>query len=195
MAALIGMIPEGLYLLTSVALAVSMVRLAQRKVLAQDMNCIETLARVDVLCVDKTGTITEARMEAGEPLLLTPDAWPQDRVYTVLHSIYAGTEPDNDTARAMVQRFGKQSGTPWPRQSVVPFNSAYKWSAATFAEGSFVVGAPEFVAGARYAELAAQVEPLLEKGSRVLLLARCDVEPDPKVGLDADKLELSLIHI
>jgi len=188
-AALIGMIPEGLYLLTSVALAVSMVRLAQRKVLAQDMNCIETLARVDVLCVDKTGTITEARMEAGEPLLLTPDAWPQDRVYTVLHSIYAGTEPDNDTARAMVQRFGKQNGTPWPRQSMVPFNSAYKWSAATFAEGSFVVGAPEFVAGARYAELAAQVEPLLEKGSRVLLLARCDAEPDPKVGLDADKLE------
>lgn len=188
-AALIGMIPEGLYLLTSVALAVSMVRLAQRKVLAQDMNCIETLARVDVLCVDKTGTITEARMEAGEPLLLTPDAWPQDRVYTVLHSIYAGIEPDNDTARAMVQRFGKQNGTPWPRQSVVPFNSAYKWSAATFAEGSFVVGAPEFVAGARYAELAAQVEPLLEKGSRVLLLARCDAEPDPKVGLDADKLE------
>ena len=188
-AALIGMIPEGLYLLTSVALAVSMVRLAQRKVLAQDMNCIETLARVDVLCVDKTGTITEARMEAGEPLLLTPDAWPQDRVYTVLHSIYARTEPDNDTARAMVQRFGKQNGTPWPRQSVVPFNSAYKWSAATFAEGSFVVGAPEFVAGARYAELAAQVEPLLEKGSRVLLLARCDAEPDPKVGLDADKLE------
>lgn len=55
--------------------------------------------------------------------------------------------------------------------------------------GSFVVGAPEFVAGARYAELAAQVEPLLEKGSRVLLLARCDAEPDPKVGLDADKLE------
>lgn len=164
-AALIGMIPEGLYLLTSVALAVSMVRLAQRKVLAQDMNCIETLARVDVLCVDKTGTITEARMEAGEPLLLTPDAWPQDRVYTVLHSIYAGTEPDNDTARAMVQRFGKQNGTPWPRQSVVPFNSAYKWSAATFAEGRFVVGAPEFVAGARYAELAAQVEPLLEKAA------------------------------
>ena len=107
----------------------------------------------------------------------------------MLHSIYAGTEPDNDTARAMVQRFGKQNGTPWPRQSVVPFNSAYKWSAATFAEGSFVVGAPEFVAGARYAELAAQVEPLLEKGSRVLLLARCDAEPDPKVGLDADKLE------
>ncbi len=139
--------------------------------------------------MDKTGTITEARMEAGEPLLLAPDAWPQDRVYTVLHSIYAGTEPDNDTARAMVQRFGKQNGTPWPRQSVVPFNSAYKWSAATFAEGSFVVGAPEFVAGARYAELAAQVEPLLEKGSRVLLLARCDAEPDPKVGLDADKLE------
>ena len=166
-----------------------MVRLAQRKVLAQDMNCIETLARVDVLCVDKTGTITEARMEAGEPLLLTPDAWPQDRVYTVLHSIYAGTEPDNDTARAMVQRFGKQNGTPWPRQSAVPFNSAYNGAPRPLPRAALWWGAPEFVAGARYAELAAQVEPLLEKGSRVLLLARCDAEPDPKVGLDADKLE------
>ena len=69
-AALIGMIPEGLYLLTSVALAIGMLRLARRRVLTQDMNCIETLARVDVLCMDKTGTITESAMEAQEPILL-----------------------------------------------------------------------------------------------------------------------------
>ena len=69
-AALIGMIPEGLYLLTSVALAVSMMRLARRKVLTRDMNCIETLARVDTLCVDKTGTITESTMQADDPLPL-----------------------------------------------------------------------------------------------------------------------------
>ena len=181
--------PCALGLATPVAIMVGNGVGAKNGILFKTSEALENAGKIQIVALDKTGTITEARMEAGEPLLLTPDAWPQDRVYTVLHSIYAGTEPDNDTARAMVQRFGKQNGTPWPRQSVVPFNSAYKWSAATFAEGSFVVGAPEFVAGARYAELAAQVEPLLEKGSRVLLLARCDAEPDPKVGLDADKLE------
>ena len=72
--ALIGMIPEGLYLLTSVAMAVSAMKLAQRKVLVQDMNCIETLARVDVLCVDKTGTITENRMEVQDVVPLDPAA-------------------------------------------------------------------------------------------------------------------------
>ncbi|MEE0800131.1 MAG: HAD-IC family P-type ATPase [Gemmiger sp.] len=189
-AALIGMIPEGLYLLTSVALAVSMIRLARRKVLAQDMNCIETLARVDVLCVDKTGTITEARMEAADPLLLAPDAWPADKVLTALRSIYAGTEPDNDTARALVQKFAGTPGRSWERTAAVPFDSAYKWSAATFGDnGSFVVGAPEFVAADRYPELADQVSPFLEKGSRVLLLAHTDQTPDPRTGLDTAALK------
>ena len=79
-AALIGMIPEGLYLLTSVALAVSMIRLAGKKTLAQDMNCIETLARVDVLCVDKTGTITQPEMEVQELVLLDEEEYPQEKV-------------------------------------------------------------------------------------------------------------------
>lgn len=191
-AALIGMIPEGLYLLTSVALAVSMVRLARRKVLAQDMNCIETLARVDVLCVDKTGTITEARMEAADPELLAPELWPEAETAALLCSIYAGAEPDNDTARALVQRFGAAvPGTAvWQRSATVPFNSAYKWSAASFSShGSFVVGAPEFVAGARYAELSAQVEPYLAKGCRVLLVAGYDGTPDPDAGLDPARLQ------
>lgn len=96
-AALIGMIPEGLYLLTSVALAVSMIRLARRRVLAQDMNCIETLARVDVLCVDKTGTITEAEMEAGTPVLLHEAAWPPERVDAVLRAFTPG--PSRKTTR------------------------------------------------------------------------------------------------
>ena len=186
-AALIGMIPEGLYLLTSVALAVSVVRLAQRKVLAQDMNCIETLARVDVLCVDKTGTITESKMEAGELILLDEAHYPRDKVKEALRAIYGDVEPDNDTARALIQRFG--GDTDWVRQSAVPFNSAYKWSSATFAgHGSFVVGAPEFVLGSRYAELTDQVEPYLAKGYRVLLIARYDGVPDPKTGLAPEKL-------
>ena len=91
-AALIGMIPEGLYLLTSVALAVSMMRLARRKVLTRDMNCIETLARVDTLCVDKTGTITESTMQADDPLPLAENT----PITEILSAFYAGGQPDND---------------------------------------------------------------------------------------------------
>lgn len=194
-AALIGMIPEGLYLLTSVALAVSMIRLARRKVLAQDMNCIETLARVDVLCVDKTGTITEPEMEAGEPVLLDGTNWDAARTREALLAFYGEQEPENDTARAMCRRFGGVSD--WVRQGSVPFNSAYKWSAATFAgHGSFVVGAPEFVAGSRYSELAPQVEPYLAKGYRVLLFAACDSQPDPHAGLPSAGLHfIALIPV
>ena len=134
-AALIGMIPEGLYLLTSVALAVGMLRLARRKVLTQDMNCIETLARVDVLCVDKTGTITESAMQADAPVPLGTQP-----LETLLRSFYAGEEPDNDTGRALKARFGGK-GPVWPVTGQIPFNTAYKYSAKTFGmQGSYVVG-------------------------------------------------------
>ena len=122
-AALIGMIPEGLYLLTSVALAVSMMRLARRKVLTRDMNCIETLARVDTLCVDKTGTITESAMQADNPLPLAENE-PLD---AILASFYAGEQPDNDTGRALAARFG-QGGTGWFARCSVPFNTAYSFN-------------------------------------------------------------------
>ena len=188
--ALIGMIPEGLYLLTSVALAVSMIRLAQRKVLAQDMNCIETLARVDVLCVDKTGTITEARMEAAAPELLAPEQFNEEKTNAALHNFYAGADPDNDTARALVARFGGAAPkAAWQREHTVPFNSAYKWSAATFAgQGSFIIGAPEFVAGARYPEVSDKAGYYMAKGSRVLLMAHYDGVPDPDAGLQAERM-------
>ena len=194
-ASLVGMIPEGLYLLTSVALALGVLRLARRRVLAQDMNCIETLARVDVLCVDKTGTITENRMEAAAPRLLDPGA---DLTYvtTVLRSIYADTEPDNATARALQRRFAGE-GERWPRTGVVPFDSARKWSAASFGpRGSFVVGAPEFVAGPRLAELAPAMEPCVQGGGRVLVLARYDGRPTPSASLDPARLTfLALLPI
>ena len=185
-AALIGMIPEGLYLLTSVALAVGMMRLARRRVLTQDMNCIETLARVDVLCVDKTGTITESTMQADEPVLLNENA----PVTDILTAFYSGEEPDNDTARALCEKFG-QGGSSWFAARSIPFNTAYKYSAKSFgAQGSYVVGAPDILAGARLAELRPVLDPLLAQGRRVLLLARCKGElPDPPVRLDPDTLE------
>lgn len=175
-AALIGMIPEGLYLLTSVALALSALRLARKRVLVQDLKCIETLARVDVLCVDKTGTITEDRLEVGELIpLFPPDALPW-RVEDVLNAIYTGTQPDNDTARAMTDHFSGRD--PWPCLGRVPFNSQAKWTAAVFNQGAFLVGAPEFILGSRYGELRQQVEAHSAQGHRILLLAQYDSTPE-----------------
>lgn len=187
-AALIGMIPEGLYLLTSVALAVGMVRLARKRVLAQDMNCIETLARVDVLCLDKTGTITESAMQADDPLPL-PDSEGVP-LADILCSFYADETPDNDTARALCARYG-QSSPRWRAQSSLPFNTAYKYSAKDFgANGVYLVGAPDILAGARGEELQPFLAPLLAEGRRVLLLARCRGElPDGAAPFDPQSLE------
>lgn len=184
-AALIGMIPEGLYLLTSVALAIGMLRLARRRVLTQDMNCIETLARVDVLCVDKTGTITESAMEADEPVPLG-----NGPLEDILRSYYAAEEPDNDTGRALKERFGK-GGRLWPVTGEIPFNTAYKYSAKSFGEkGVYVVGAPDVLAGDRVVELRGKLPPLLAEGRRVLLLARYNgALPDPPGQLDPAYLE------
>ena len=192
-AALIGMIPEGLYLLTSVALAVSMMRLARRKVLTRDMNCIETLARVDVLCVDKTGTITESTMQADDPLPLAENA----PVSEILAAFYAGEQPDNDTGRALTARFG-QGSTPWLAVRSIPFNTAYKYSAKDFgAHGCYVVGAPDVLAGNRAAEFADVLSPLLAQGRRVLLLAQYNTAlPNPPAALDAAQLEfLALLPV
>ncbi len=187
-AALIGMIPEGLYLLTSVALAVSMIRLAQRKVQAQDMNCIETLARVDVLCVDKTGTITEPQMAVMEVELLDEEEYPAQTVEDVLSAFYLALGADNDTGRAMAERF--QANVNWKAGATVPFTSANKYSAAVFpGKGSFVVGAPEFVMGERYQDLKDMVEPYSAKGYRVLLVAGYDGTPDGKAALDGRRVK------
>ncbi len=177
-AALIGMIPEGLYLLTSVALAVSVLRLAQQRVLTQDMNCIENLARVDVLCVDKTGTITESVMEAGEPILLNPDLCDYHKTVEILSAVYGADTPDNDTGRAMADRFAQ--GTDWVVQRLIPFSSATKWTGVVFdAVGSYLVGAPEFIMGVRYMEVAEEVQEWSRRGYRVLLLASYDGVPEP----------------
>ena len=173
--ALVGMIPEGLYLLTSIAMAASALKLTRKKVLVQDLNCIETLARVDVLCVDKTGTITEAVMEVDNVLPLTQD--PPEVLEQVLSAFYTGQEPDNDTARAMAEMFA--GNTEWEVEKRIPFTSQTKWSAAVFREqGAYVVGAPEFIMGSRYGELQDTVETWSSTGFRVLLVCRYDGIPE-----------------
>ena len=129
-AALIGMIPEGLFLLTSVALAVSVVRLARNRTLIHEMNAIETLARVDVLCVDKTGTVTSPQMEVREVVPLDVEAYPETEISDILGAFYRCLEPDNDTAKAIAERYSY--GPAWPHRETVPFSSATKWSAVNF---------------------------------------------------------------
>ena len=170
-AALIGMIPEGLYLLTSVALAVSVLRLARKRTLVHDMSSIETLARVDVLCVDKTGTITEPGMAVAGLVPLDEELFPVRTVEATLNAFYAAADADNDTAKALKARFSGKSV--WKADKVIPFTSATKWSAVTFVgHGTYVVGAPEFVMGQRYADLQETVEEYSGQGERVLLLAK-----------------------
>ena len=168
-AALVGMIPEGLYLLTSVAMAASALVLARRKVLVQDMNCIETLARVDVLCVDKTGTITEAVMQVENVVPLTKD--PPERLEKILAAFYSVDTPENDTARAMSEMFAQEND--WTCTRHIPFTSELKWSAAAFqGHGSFVVGAPECILGERFEEYRSDVEQWAGTGYRVLMVAQ-----------------------
>ncbi len=169
-ASLIGMIPEGLYLLTSVALAASVVRLSAKKVLVRDMNCVETLARVDTLCVDKTGTITEPDMHVEQLICLSETQYPTETVTQILSAIYQVSEAGNDTARAMAEEYKETPS--WHPERIVPFSSAAKWSGVTFApQGSYVIGAPDFMMKERFGEIAGQVTPLASDGYRVLLLA------------------------
>lgn len=175
-AALVGMIPEGLYLLTSVAMAASALKLSKNKVLVQDMNCIESLARVDVLCVDKTGTITEPDMEVENLVPLSGDG--PEYLEAVLNAMYGGVEPDNATARAIGELFGGESG--WVETKRIPFSPDTKWSAAVFEnQGAFLVGAPEFILGSRIGEYREDIDSWTAKGSRVLLVAAYGGDPIP----------------
>ena len=175
-AALVGMIPEGLYLLTSVAMAASALKLSRRRVLVRDMNCIESLARVDVLCVDKTGTITEPDMEVEniEPL---SDLEPE-YLEAVLNALYGGREPDNATARAIHELFPEPGD--WVQTKYIPFSPEYKWSGAVFeGHGAFLAGAPEFLLGPRIEEYRQDISDWTGRGSRVLLVAAYGGDPAP----------------
>ena len=166
-AALIGMIPEGLILLTSVVFAVSIIRLSQHKTLVQELYCIETLARVDVLCLDKTGTITEGTMEVTDVLPLHDTT--NEELNIALGSLIHALEDDNPTFNAVktyCDQYDKLTCN-----HIVPFSSARKWSGASFDEnGSYIFGATEFILkdSSQYQEI---IKEYSEKGQRVLMLA------------------------
>lgn len=176
-AAIIGMIPEGLYLLTSVALAVSSVRLAQKKVLIHDMKCIETLARVNVLCVDKTGTITEPGMHVYDFSVL--DGADQLEISQLLADFVAAQEKDNATMEALKAHFSNGSGM--RAREVYSFSSETKYSGAVMNDGkSYVIGAPEFVLRGQFAQYQEQIAIYSSKGYRVLVFAQYEGTLDRK---------------
>lgn len=215
-AAIIGMIPEGLYLLATVALVVSTMRLASQKVLVHNMKCIETLARVDVLCVDKTGTITDNTMTVKKMMPLRRGASAAEEaqqdeaanavetaegeklqaaetsesgtaeakevpeetfapeeaaeVEVIVGDFAAAMATDNITMKAVKDFFRKRSGK--RPEKVYSFSSATKYSGAVFEDGSYVLGAPEFILREQYAEYEGQIMRYGSQGYRVLVFAR-----------------------
>lgn len=140
-AAIIGMIPEGLVLLTSTVFAVSVIRLSKEKVLVQDLYCIESLARVDVICLDKTGTITEGKMEVVD--VIPVDGETKVSIGDILSSMMGATEDKNATALALREAYYQKPK--WKVENVIPFSSAKKYSGVSFENGTYLIGAPEFV--------------------------------------------------
>ena len=175
-AAVIGMIPEGLYLLASVALAVSSMRLAKQKVLLHDMKSIETLARVDVLCVDKTGTITENTMSVKR--LIPVSAKGDDSLSRMVGDFALAMSSDNSTMEALKSYFKEHSDE--KPVKVTPFTSKTKYSGVTYEDKAHVLGAPEFILRDDYETYKEEIQQYAGKGYRVLVFADYDGEIDGK---------------
>mgnify|MGYP004452905775 FL=1 len=182
-AALIGMIPEGLVLLTSSVMAVSVIRLSKYKVLVQQLYCIEVLARVNVLCLDKTGTITEGKMQVQDVII--QKGHNKSEVNEILSEICEVSNDHSSTFQAIVEKFGKSNK--WTFDNNIPFSSNRKFSAVSFLEhGSYYLGAPEFILNKeQYSEIKNEVSNYQEN-YRVLLLAH----NNEKLVEKPEKLEL-----
>lgn len=170
-AAVIGMIPEGLYLLTTVALAVSTIRLAKQRVLLHDMKSIETLARVDVLCVDKTGTITENKMTVND--LVYSEEIPKevaDNLEIIISDFTSNMTSDNITMEAIKERFKDVSGR--SAVSKTSFSSKVKYCSVTYSDECYVLGAPEMVLREDYEFYADSIGEYTNKGYRVLAFGK-----------------------
>jgi cation-transporting P-type ATPase E len=169
----VAMVPEGLVLLTSVAFAVGVVRLGRRQVLVRELPAVETLARVDVICFDKTGTITAGDL-AVQDLIASGDGAAEEAVAAALGALAAADPNPNATLRAIGEAFPAPDG--WRPEAAVPFSSARKWSGASFAgHGAFLLGAPEVLLAGAPADggrdLLRRAEVIATEGRRVVLLA------------------------
>lgn len=168
---LVGMIPSGLVALSSTVFCVSIIRLSKHKTLAQDLYCVETLARVDVLCLDKTGTITEGSMEVNK--ILPANGANEDDIKQIIKNITCALDDDNATINAL-RGFVESLECTANADGIVPFSSARKWSGAHIDGVSYVMGAPEFVFGKLTGDMQSTVAEMADKGFRVMVIATSD---------------------
>ena len=161
----IGMIPSGLVALASTVFCVSVIRLSRHKTIAQDLYCVETLARVDVLCLDKTGTITEGSMEVND--IIPRDGLSGEEMKAMLKAVVEGTGDENATAQALAAYLdGVQAIAETER--AIPFSSARKWSGVRAGGVSYALGAVEFVLPRNSGEITEKASELAAEGYRVL---------------------------
>jgi len=191
--ALVGMIPEGLYLLVSVTLTVSVMRLAQKRTLVHELSCVETLAKVDVFCVDKTGTITENSMELKGIELLCSDRFNENDIDSILTDYASNIPVDNETMVAIASRYASTQAR--LAQKIAPFSSAVKYSGVSFYDDeSYFLGAPERILLSKYPQYKSQIETYSSQGFRVLLLALYDGDVNMEID-DNRVMPLALIML
>lgn len=172
---ILAMIPAGLFLLTSTALAVSVIRLGRSKTLVQELYCIEMLARTNVLCLDKTGTITDGTMRVIDCIEIKNHT--EYTIREIIGSMMSTFEDVNPTSEALIKYFDKNSIL--TATDKVPFSSKRKYSAVTFGKsGTFILGAPEFVLSENYDKVAPKVERFAKEGCRVLVLGHTLLKPE-----------------
>lgn len=190
--ALIGMIPAGMFLLTSMALAVGVIRLAKHKTLVQELYCIEMLARVNVLCLDKTGTITDGTMKVKEIIEINKPKNPNLQFDTIMGCMLSSLDDNNQTSIALMNRF--ELSYDLKTKAKVPFSSSRKMSAVTFEdEGTFIMGAPEYVYNGKSKKLMALIAKKAALGYRVLMVAHSDIPIGKDGKIPNNSTALSLI--
>ena len=187
-AALIGMIPEGLVLLTSTVLAISVIRLSKYNVLVQELYCIETLARVDTICLDKTGTITKGEMEVSK--LVPLNGTEMNETVDALSMMSYHMDNDNQTMEAISKKYARRNDH--KVLEIVPFSSQAKWSGISFEDVSYILGAPEIVlkdTSKIDKELSTYVD-----SNRVVLLGKVNHKLNKKLPLDVEPMALVIIN-
>ena len=183
-AAIVGMIPEGLILLVSTVLAISTLKLSKYNVLVQDLYAIETLARVDTLCLDKTGTLTQGKMEIADVISL--DKYKINEIDEALEIISTNLDDNNPTFLALNNKYGNNSKI--KAVSKIPFSSDRKYSGVILKDKSYIMGAPEFVLEEKYDKYKKKIETYSEE-NRVLVLVKATPSLENK-----EAMALILIH-
>lgn len=190
-----SMVPSGLVLLTTMTFAASVIKLGKSNTLVQELYSIETIARVDVLCLDKTGTITDGTMAVDDFVLLhqfSEHKYRKTDIRNIVTSLNYALEDDNQTAKALKDYFGEEEKI--KAKKAINFNSANKYSIVNLRIGAFVLGAPEIIYKGQYKLLKPLVEEYAKKGKRVLLLAEADKIVKDKLSGKARGIALIIIN-